>query len=117
MSHDVDTIHTIMDLDMPHSATASGGVYYWKDGRETPDTYSAVLEYPENDLSLTYSANLHSNYHRRATLFLGSDATMELSWELKVFASPGSKKYAEQLKSGEMKIGQPFVKIGTGAPR
>ncbi len=39
---------------------------------------------------------------------------MELSWELKVLASPGSKKYAEQLKSGEMKVGQPFVKIGTG---
>jgi predicted dehydrogenase len=113
MSHDLDTIHTVMGLDVPHSATASGGVYYWKDGRETPDTYSAILEYPDDDLSVTYSCNLHSNYHKRATLFLGSEATMELGFDLKVFASAGSKKYAEQLKSGEIKLGQPFVKIGT----
>jgi hypothetical protein len=34
----------------PDSAVALGGIYAWKDIREHPDTFHAVLEYPEGFL-------------------------------------------------------------------
>ncbi|MED5330701.1 MAG: Gfo/Idh/MocA family oxidoreductase [Planctomycetota bacterium] len=111
MSHTLDAIHDIMGLTYPASAVASGGVYFWKDGRETPDTYSAALEYPDNDLSVTYSCNMHNNYQKRATLFLGSEATLELNWEINVYADRQSELYKEDLESGKKKPGEPFIRI------
>lgn len=112
MSHEIDTVHDVLGLGVPRSAVASGGVYYWKDGRETPDTFSVVLEYPDRDLSVSYSANIHNNYHRRASIFLGSEASMELDWECRVFPERLSKKYAEQLESGKAKVGEPMMVVG-----
>lgn len=112
MSHEIDTVHHVMDLGPPASAVASGGIYYWKDGRETPDTFSVVLEYPEKDLSVSYSANIHNNYHRRASIFLGSEASMELDWECRVYPERLSKKYAKELESGKAKVGEPMLVVG-----
>jgi predicted dehydrogenase len=115
MSHEIDTVHHVLGLGVPTSAVASGGVYFWKDGRETPDTYSVVLEYADPGLSVTYSANLHNNYHRRPSLFLGSEATMELDWECRVFADRGSEKYGSELKANKISVGEPMISIGKRA--
>lgn len=115
MSHEIDTIHHLMGLGVPASAVASGGVYFWKDGRETPDTYSVILEYPDSNLSVNYSANIHNNFHRRASVFLGSEASMELDWECRVFPERLSKKYAADLASGKMKLGEPMLSVGKRA--
>lgn len=111
MSHELDSIHHIMDLGVPKSAVASGGVYHWKDGRETPDTYSVVLEYPDRNMSVTYSANLNNNFFRRPTTFIGAEATMELDWEAKVFPDDGSTKYQEGLSSGELASDKAMIKV------
>ena len=39
---------------IPHSASSSGGIYYWKDNREIPDSLHCVFEYPDMDLTLMY---------------------------------------------------------------
>lgn len=38
-------VHT-MGLSFPHRVTASGGLYAWDDGREVPDIFSLMIEYP-----------------------------------------------------------------------
>jgi len=50
MSHGIDLIHYFLDDEFPRSVMASGGVFAWKDGRENPDTFQALLEYPKGFL-------------------------------------------------------------------
>jgi predicted dehydrogenase len=50
MTHYADLVHLITGAKFPTSAVAQGGVYVWKDGRDTSDTFQALLEYPEGFL-------------------------------------------------------------------
>ena len=48
-THWIDVVHMFMGQDIPNSAaSASGGVYHYKDGRTAPDTINVLLEYPAN---------------------------------------------------------------------
>ena len=46
MSHGIDLVHFFMNEQPPRSIMAHGGVYAWHDGRENPDTFQALVEYP-----------------------------------------------------------------------
>lgn len=50
MSHGIDLMHYFLDDHFPKSVVASGGVFAWKDGRENPDTFQTLLEYPKGFL-------------------------------------------------------------------
>jgi predicted dehydrogenase len=50
MSHGIDLVHYFLEDEFPRSVMASGGVFAWKDGRENPDTFQALLEYPKGFL-------------------------------------------------------------------
>jgi predicted dehydrogenase len=56
MSHGIDMVHWFMDDHFPKSVMAHGGVFAWQDGRENPDTFQAVLEYPSGFL-VSYSTS------------------------------------------------------------
>jgi len=47
MSHGIDLVHYFLDDHFPTSVVAHGGVFAWHDGRENPDTFQALLEYPK----------------------------------------------------------------------
>jgi predicted dehydrogenase len=44
--HMLTPLVAVMDLGFPKRAAASGGLYYWNDGREVPDVFDLMLEYP-----------------------------------------------------------------------
>jgi predicted dehydrogenase len=46
MSHGIDLVHFFMNDQAPRSIMAHGGVFAWHDGRENPDTFHALVEYP-----------------------------------------------------------------------
>jgi predicted dehydrogenase len=46
MSHGIDLVHFFMNDQPPRSIVAHGGVHAWQDGRENPDTFQALVEYP-----------------------------------------------------------------------
>jgi predicted dehydrogenase len=46
MSHGVDLVHFFMNDQPPRSIAAHGGIFAWHDGRENPDTFAALIEYP-----------------------------------------------------------------------
>jgi predicted dehydrogenase len=50
MSHGIDLIHYFLNDSFPKSVMAHGGVFAWPDGRENPDTFQALLEYPKGFL-------------------------------------------------------------------
>jgi predicted dehydrogenase len=76
MTHYADAVHFVTGATYPSSAVAHGGVYVWKDGRQTSDTFHALLEYPEGFLfdwgmGLGNSAGVHFTIH-------GTQGTMDL---------------------------------------
>ena len=47
VSHAIELVHWFMDEKYPSSVVAHGGVFAWRDGRENPDTFQALFEYPK----------------------------------------------------------------------
>ena len=113
LSHEYDAVNQILNLGIPHSATASGGIYFFKDGRDVPDVWQAVLEYPDRDLTLVYSATL-ANGHQRGIKMMGHDATMDVAEQLTVTADALSTRYQTLLEEGLLKTDRPMLTYQSG---
>jgi predicted dehydrogenase len=55
--HVVDSAHQFLKLKNPKAAVAGGGIYHYKDGRDTPDVVNLVLEYPQ-EVNVTFEAEI-----------------------------------------------------------
>jgi predicted dehydrogenase len=67
MSHQIDTVHWFTGLEHPRSVVANGGIYLWNDGRENPDTLTAVFDYgPDNDKSKGFQVVYSSRFTNSA---------------------------------------------------
>jgi predicted dehydrogenase len=75
MSHFIDLVPWFLGSPYPVSAMASGGVYLWKDGRETEDVFSAVLEYPEG-CQVRFAMSL-TNESGSRNLWYGDKGTLD----------------------------------------
>lgn len=53
--HVIDNAHHWLTLHKPASAVCGGGTWFYRDGRDTPDVVTAVLDYPEQ-VTLTFTA-------------------------------------------------------------
>jgi predicted dehydrogenase len=74
MSHAIDMVHHVTGDPLPLSAVAHGGVFAWPDGRENPDTFQALLEYPKGFL-VSYSTSF-GNDSDSFTRIMGDKATL-----------------------------------------
>jgi hypothetical protein len=63
-----------MDDRFPRSVVAHGGVFAWRDGRENPDTFQALLEYPKGFL-VSYSTSFGNDAPSFIRL-MGKQATL-----------------------------------------
>jgi len=114
MTHDFDAINQILALGIPESVVSSGGIYFWKDGREVPDVLQVVMEYPQRNLSYHYSAT-QSNQRYRPNIIMGNEATMQIGARVDVFPDPSSKKYGDKLRSGELSPDKSLVQYDSNA--
>lgn len=112
-SHEFDSVNQIMELGIPKTCVASGGIYFFKDGRDVPDVFQAVLEYPDRDLTLVYSATL-ANGNWRGRIFMGHDATMEVDNGLRIRADEGSTRFAEKIEEELIDPEQPLFTYQPG---
>lgn len=144
LTHEMDVLNMILQLGMPASASASGGIYHFReyqammtaDGkplgtddplpqgalprpdvprieREAPDVFQVVYEWPERGLTVVYNATL-ANSWRRGQIYMGNEATMDLSNGVRVYADPESKKFAHLIASGDVRPNEPMLAF-TGA--
>jgi len=74
MSHAIDLAHFFMEDEFPKSVMAHGGVFAWPDGRENPDTFQALFEYPKGFL-VSYSTSF-GNDSDSFTRIMGKKATL-----------------------------------------
>jgi len=85
----------------PLSASGTGAILNWKDGRDVSDTVQCIIEFP-NDVRMTYSSTLASSFSDSFTLFQGSNSSLMMrekqGWMIKEADSPllGWEVYARK---------------------
>jgi len=97
--HEYDAVNNLLNLGIPSSCVASGGIYYYKDNREIPDLFNAVFEFDDNELTFMYSASL-ANSRQRGRVFMGHDASMELGNSLDLQVDSGSTRFKDNIARG-----------------
>ncbi|MCK4930559.1 MAG: Gfo/Idh/MocA family oxidoreductase, partial [Candidatus Aminicenantes bacterium] len=113
-SHEFDAVNQILGMGIPKTVVSSGGVYFFKDGRDVPDLFQAVCEYPDRDLTLVYSATL-ANSRGRGRVFMGHDASMEVGSGLTVNADYDSTRFEEKIKAGVIDTSLPLFSYRPGS--
>ncbi len=71
--------HFVTGAIGPTRAMATGGLRFWKDGRDVPDVMLALFDYPEK-----FNLSLHVNFvdggeDNEGLLFTGSEGTLEIA--------------------------------------
>jgi len=74
LCHGSDLMHYFLEDSFPTSVVAHGGVFAWKDGRENPDTFQALLEYPKGFL-MSFSTSF-GNDSDSFSRIMGKKATL-----------------------------------------
>ncbi|MDP4221981.1 MAG: Gfo/Idh/MocA family oxidoreductase [Bacteroidota bacterium] len=107
LTHEYDAVNQILHVGIPHSAASSGGIYFFKDGRTVPDVLQTTFEWPDRNMTMLYSATLASA-RNRGKVFMGHDASMEVSDVLMITADPESERYADKIRKGIIPTDKPF---------
>jgi predicted dehydrogenase len=83
--HLLSGLHTVTGSLGPARIMSSGGLRYWKDGRDVPDVMLAMLEYPAQPSHPEFSLSLRVNFksgiggERFGFRFIGSDGIIDTS--------------------------------------
>lgn len=87
MSHPLDVANLVMDLEIPETCSAAGGIYRYDDGRTVPDTCNALLNYPSRNLTISFVGSSNNAFFNQEAQYRGTQGTMELgvTW-LRLFA-------------------------------
>ena len=113
LTHDYDRLNCVLNMGIPNSITASGGIYTHNDGRNVPDVLQVNMEFPEfstgssrkkgieKGMNFTYSATLGNGFNR-PTYLMGHDGTMELGNKLTIWPDGRSTRYADMIKENKM---------------
>jgi predicted dehydrogenase len=79
LTHWADVAQWMMDDAYPLTAETSGGIYYYHDGRENPDTVNSILQY-KGGWNLTFESSVLSiRDERPSVVFLGTDGTLDIA--------------------------------------
>jgi len=80
--HLLSGLHVATGSLGPARVYASGGQYFWKDGRDVPDLMLALLDYPKTDAHPAFTVSLKVNFESAlpqesfGVNFVGSEGTM-----------------------------------------
>jgi predicted dehydrogenase len=113
LSHEYDEANMVLGLGIPQSVVASGGIYHFKDGRDVPDVFQAVYEYPDRALTFMYSATL-ANGNNRGLVFMGHDASLRVSEALTVSADRDSTRFGPKIEDGIIDPSRPMFTYRPG---
>ena len=105
--HLLSSLHFIISSKGPNKIMATGGLRYWKDGRDVPDVLLGMFDYPAQEKHPAFNLSLRVNFAdstREGTYFrlVGNEGSMIVDWEkvtlTKNFSYPPDN-YASVLKS------------------
>ncbi len=84
--HLFSSLHFITSSIGPDKIVATGGLRYWKDGREVPDVLLGMFDYPETKAHPAFNLSLRVNFvdGTSGTTYLrmvGSEGAMDVTWD------------------------------------
>lgn len=84
--HLFSSLHMITGSMGPNKVMATGGLRYWKDGREVPDIMLGMFDYPETQNHPAFNLSLRVNFvdGTGGTNYLrmvGSEGSMTVEWD------------------------------------
>lgn len=97
-THWIDVVHMFMGKDIPIAASASGGVYHYKDGRTAPDTINVLLEYP-SEFTATFEATLVPGITGEGIEFCGTEGKLYIDRNRYEFRPPGRGAQPTEVKA------------------
>jgi len=81
MSHIIDIVHMMMDENFPRSVVSNGGIFVWKEARQSPDTFHTIFEYPKEFL-VSYATSFGNEYPNKF-IIMGTNGTLDvIKWEV-----------------------------------
>jgi len=85
--HLFSSLHFITDSFGPNKIYSSGGLRYWKDGREVPDVLLGIFDYPDQaEAHPAFNLSLRCNFidgTSGSTILklIGSEGAMDIGWD------------------------------------
>ena len=85
--HLFSSLHFITNSFGPEKIYSSGGLRYWKDGREVPDVLLGVFDYPEQTLAHpAFNLSLRCNFVDGTSgstylKLVGNEGSMDIGWD------------------------------------
>src|SRR3954453_15447262 len=84
--HLFSSLHFVTGSIGPNKVMATGGLRYWKDGREVPDIMLGMFDYPETAVHPAFNLSLRVNFvdGTGGTNYLrmvGSEGSMTVEWD------------------------------------
>ena len=113
-SHEYDAVNQLLQMGIPLTAFSSGGQYTYKEFGDMPDVLHTTFEYPDKDLTLTYSANLTSSKARGRTIY-GQDAAMTVGGTLSMVPDGSSEQFSDLMERGLVVPGSPMLELLQGS--
>ncbi len=96
-AHQIDMVHYFLGTH-PVSVVGTGGINFWKDGRDTYDSIRTVYEYP-GGVQASVSSMLSNAYRDYNIRILGTRATIDIS-RTKALIYPESKTVKRETIDG-----------------
>lgn len=87
-------LHMVLDSAGPDRIFSTGGLRYWKDGRDVPDVMIACLDYPERKTHPAFNLQIRVNFvdgkgGGSGLVLVGTDGAMEIKWgSIRVIRNP-----------------------------
>lgn len=98
--HLFSALHTITSSSGPVRAYATGGLRYWKDGRDVPDIIAGLYDYPETSSHAAFNLQMRVNFvdgngGGEMLRIIGTEGIIEMDWDQvilkrnKLYKNPG----------------------------
>lgn len=121
LSHEWDALNFVMDLGIPATCIASGGIYCWKEKREVPDVLNVVYDYTARGLAVMWNCTFSNSASgiNTGTHILGKNASLKYDYSdklMQVFLEPlveEGMEHIRDIKADRKKTGQ---KCDCGTP-
>lgn len=83
--HLFSALHAVTSSKGPNRILATGGLRYWKDGRDVPDVILGIYDYPQTDKHAAFNLQMRVNFvdgseSGEGLRLIGTDGVIEMGW-------------------------------------
>lgn len=79
-------LHTVTSSTGPNRIYATGGLRYWKDGRDVPDVITGLYDYPATARHAAFTLQMRVNFvdgseSQQSLRLVGTDGVIDMGWD------------------------------------